>query len=432
MTGDTFHTYTYDAEGNIVSVDGAAQYVYDAFSMRAKTTSENGTVMHYAYNPSGQRVSTWGVNGNLVTANYYANGHPIAYYSSTDGYLHFEHQDWEGTERMRTNHTGSVEGSYASLPFGDAFNASGTDTDPYHFAGLDHDADSDTEHADFRQYSSAQGRWLSPDPSSGSYDFGNPQSLDCYVYVLNNPLSLTDPKGLGGCQKNADDGAPVGSPDDCENPRDIFSGGELQGTMSLQQLAELQGLFPPPPTVMFGTTESVTVNGDAPDAPVGNTGNLGMIPYIPLQTMTLPARAPSDAQIIRGALKQKRLHACSQTLFGNANALTAANAPGIQYLSPSQMSAYLGGYLGDADAAGANNPAKNTVYFNSSVFKGNLPSIYYQSNYLHEAGNIISFNLYGNETARGNRFVGPNEYPVDPDSGASFERCIFGQRMQIP
>ena len=96
------------------------------------------------------------------------------------------------------------------------------------------------------------------------------------------------------------------------------------------------------------------------------------------------------------------------------------------------MSAQLGGYLGAGNAAGANNPATNTVFFNSSVFTGNLPSIYYQSNYLHEAGNIISFRLFGNETARGNMFVGPNEYPIDPDSGASYERCIFGQRMQIP
>jgi hypothetical protein len=146
----------------------------------------------------------------------------------------------------------------------------------------------------------------------------------------------------------------------------------------------------------------------------------------------MQAVAPSNKRIIANALNQKNLHTCSQTLFGNANALTAANAPSIQYLTPSQMSAQLGGYLGAGDAAGTNNPSANIVYFNSSVFTGNLPSIYYVSNYLHETGNIISFRRFGNETARGNRFVGPNEYPVDPDSGASFERCIFGQRMQIP
>jgi len=196
VLNDGFHSYNYDAEGNIVSVDGTAQYVYDAFNQLVKVTSANGTVQRFAYNLGGQRVSTWDVSGNLVTAKYYVNGNPIAYYSNTDGYLHFEHQDWLGTERVRTCSSGSIEGSYASLPFGDAFTVNGKDTDPYHFAGLDHDADSYTEHAEFRQYSSAQGRWLSPDPSGGSYDMGNPQSLNRYVYVLNNPLSMTDPQGL--------------------------------------------------------------------------------------------------------------------------------------------------------------------------------------------------------------------------------------------
>jgi len=34
---------------------------------------------------------------------------------------------------------------------------------PYHYATLDHDAETGTEHAGARQYSSTQGRWLSPD-----------------------------------------------------------------------------------------------------------------------------------------------------------------------------------------------------------------------------------------------------------------------------
>src|SRR2546426_6005133 len=46
----------------------------------------------------------------------------------------------------------------------------------------------------FRMYSSGQGRWLSPDPLGG--DISNPQSLNRYAYVLNNPASFTDPLGL--------------------------------------------------------------------------------------------------------------------------------------------------------------------------------------------------------------------------------------------
>ena len=40
------------------------------------------------------------------------------------------------------------------------------------------------------------GRWMSPDPYSGSYDLANPQSFNRYTYVTNNPLSFTDPSGL--------------------------------------------------------------------------------------------------------------------------------------------------------------------------------------------------------------------------------------------
>jgi hypothetical protein len=39
------------------------------------------------------------------------------------------------------------------------------------------------------------GRWMSPDPYDGSYRAGNPQSLNRYAYVLNNPLGFVDPTG---------------------------------------------------------------------------------------------------------------------------------------------------------------------------------------------------------------------------------------------
>ncbi len=123
----------------------------------------------------------------------------MAYYTTaSDGgaALHFEHQDWLGTERMRTAYNGSVEGSYASLPYGDGQTTSGTDTDANHVAMLDFDSESDTDHAQYRQYSPTEGRWLRPDPYSGSYHFRNPQSLNRYVYSMNSPLSKIDPSGL--------------------------------------------------------------------------------------------------------------------------------------------------------------------------------------------------------------------------------------------
>jgi RHS repeat-associated protein len=204
VTWDGIHSYTYDAEGNVVGVDGntgvqgAAQYVFDAFNHRVETVSESGTVLRYAYNLNGLRASTWNANGSLQTANYYADGLPVAYWSAADGNLHYIHQDWLGTVRMRTTQAGGVDGTYFSYPFGDGFAVSGNDSDPQHYALLDHDADSWTEHAQNRQYNSTPGRWMSPDPYSGSYDLSNPQSLNRYAYVMNNPLSSTDPNGLDG------------------------------------------------------------------------------------------------------------------------------------------------------------------------------------------------------------------------------------------
>jgi RHS repeat-associated protein len=201
MTNDTFHSYTYDAGGNITKVDGGstATYVYDVFNDRIHVQTGSAT-NEYIYDYAGRRVSTW-----LSPSNYgsegriYWDGEQVAY-RSTDGTTYFDHQDTLGTERMRTNYAGSAGSSYVSLPWGDGYtttvNASGADQDNEHFAGLERDAESDTEHAQFRNYASAQGRWLAPDPYTGSYDLTNPQSMNRYAYALNNPSSMLDPSGL--------------------------------------------------------------------------------------------------------------------------------------------------------------------------------------------------------------------------------------------
>jgi RHS repeat-associated protein len=128
-----------------------------------------------------------------------------------------EHQNYLGTERMRTMPTGpynssspnyAVEATYADQPFGDnkLTIPTGADTDANHYAFLDTDKETATDHADFRQYSNAQGRWMAPDPYDGSYDPINPQSLNRYVYAMNSPLSLLDPSGLDNYAYNGTTG----------------------------------------------------------------------------------------------------------------------------------------------------------------------------------------------------------------------------------
>jgi len=64
-----------------------------------------------------------------------------------------------------------------------------TNAEPAHFAQLDSDSESTTSHAQYRQYSPLTGRWMRPDPYSGSYDFNNPQSLNRYFYLPTSPSS---------------------------------------------------------------------------------------------------------------------------------------------------------------------------------------------------------------------------------------------------
>ncbi len=207
LVNDGFHGYTYDPDGSVVAVDGGstAKYMYSALNQRVQSAA-GSAVTEYVYNAFDKRVSTW--NGSThaqLSGEYYMGIKSVAYYASAS--THFQHQDWLGTERLRTSSSGGVEGTFASLPFGDAQTTmSGSDTDAYHFAGIDYDAESNTDHAQFRQYSSTQGRFLTPDPSDDSYDINNPQSLNRYAYVVDNPLSLVDPYGLdaeGDAEANA-------------------------------------------------------------------------------------------------------------------------------------------------------------------------------------------------------------------------------------
>lgn len=199
VINDGVHSYSYDAENNLTNIDNGATaaYTYDAQSQRIGISTASGLEL-YDYDLSSRRSTEWNSNvANIISAQYYAGASRVAYWTSSDGNIHFEHQDWLGTERARTSENGSVEGTYSSLPFGDNLQASGSDTNSGHFAMLDQDVSASfgLSHATFREYSSTSGRWMSPDSYIGSYHFKNPQSLNRYSYVHNRPLSHVDPSG---------------------------------------------------------------------------------------------------------------------------------------------------------------------------------------------------------------------------------------------
>jgi len=200
LLNDGVHTYQYDAENNLVSIDNGstATYAYDALNRRVKAATSN-SIDRYSLDLAGRRSITWqdGSNATVKLAQYYGDKGPVAFWASADNHAHFEHGDWLGTERTRTDRNGNVEMTSASLPFGERVGGSGADLSPNHFALLDQDLapSAGLSHAGLREYSSIQGRWFSTDPDDRSYDRSSPQSMNRYVYALNNPLVYTDPNG---------------------------------------------------------------------------------------------------------------------------------------------------------------------------------------------------------------------------------------------
>jgi len=100
-----------------------------------------------------------------------------------------------------------VKARYDYLPYGEEIASSiggrsgvsgygGADSTRQKYTLYERDKESGLDFAQARYYSSAQGRFTSPDESFADQDQWDPQSWGLYVYTGNNPLMFTDPNGL--------------------------------------------------------------------------------------------------------------------------------------------------------------------------------------------------------------------------------------------
>ena len=76
------------------------------------------------------------------------------------------------------------------------------------FTGQERDGESGSDNFGARYFGSSMGRFLSPDPS-GIFlgNLGDPQQLNLYAYVRNNPINNIDPDGLDCTFLNSASGA---------------------------------------------------------------------------------------------------------------------------------------------------------------------------------------------------------------------------------
>jgi RHS repeat-associated protein len=195
MTNDGNHSYTYDAENRIIQVDSGstANYVYNENGLRARKSTGSGYTEYY-YGADGSVQNDY--NGTWLAQYVYAGGKLIAEYANNT--THFIHSDHLGSTRLATAINKSVSDNMDYLPYGlQIAGASGT---THKFTGKERDSESGLDMFGARYYGSSLGRFMTPDwaakPTAVPYaHYGNPQSLNLYSYVQNNPTTTGDPDG---------------------------------------------------------------------------------------------------------------------------------------------------------------------------------------------------------------------------------------------
>ena len=255
MTGDGIHTFTYDAENRLIAVTGGgvnSTYSYDALGRRVEKTGDvnecgyDGTI-YYLYDLSDRAVVRYPDSGtNNCHDEVYAGGRHLATYAQG---LTFSHSDWLGTERVRHGVGSTFSETCASLPFGDNLKCNTTGDpglafSPLHFTGKEHDAESGLDDFGARYYTSALGRFMIPDwdarPITVPYaQFGDPQSLNLYTLVRNDPVTEVDADGHRGGVDPGTNCSTIGACDEgSEFPESAKQPAQQQQPDQLQQVVQ--------------------------------------------------------------------------------------------------------------------------------------------------------------------------------------------------
>jgi RHS repeat-associated protein len=187
------HSFTYDAENRVVSVDGGstATYSYDHQNRRIKKTV-GSTTTHYVWE-GGQVIAEHnGSTGAMLNEYIFAGGRMIAREGS--GRIFFLY-DRLSVRATITDGQGNITGRQSHLPFGEELVATGT-TDKHRFTSYERDSETGTDYAVNRQYALSVGRFTRPDPDMKSYILSTPESLNRYPYAQNDAVNRIDHSGL--------------------------------------------------------------------------------------------------------------------------------------------------------------------------------------------------------------------------------------------
>ena len=232
VTAAGSHTYTYDANGNQITRDGASQ-AWAAFNLPVQVAQPIGGTTYqsqFSYGPSHQRWKQVASYANGTETTLYVGGLLEKESTTSTGKTYWRHyvptpsgmtivvsrnsDASTSTRYLLSDHIGSSDAvldasgelvareSFAAFGArrGGDWNSSGTpdwaaiaNTSRRGYTGHEHLDNLALIHMNGRVYDPTAGRFMSVDPIIS--DPADSQTLNPYAYVGNRPLSYTDPSG---------------------------------------------------------------------------------------------------------------------------------------------------------------------------------------------------------------------------------------------
>lgn len=223
-------SYAYDAVGNMLSGDGK-NIIWSTFN-KPTVISTSNNITAFDYGPDRARYSRLDVDftnstyrrtlylggyekidvhGQVKHKHYIkgAEGIVATHTIKSDGSSETDylHRDYQGSVVAISNEAGSVKALLDFDAFGQRRTAAGAATidpiikdQPRGYTGHEHIDGSNLIHMNGRVYDPVLARFLSADPFIQAPN--NLQSYNRYSYVLNNPMSFTDPSGYFSLKKS--------------------------------------------------------------------------------------------------------------------------------------------------------------------------------------------------------------------------------------
>lgn len=189
-------TFTYNAENMPVTINharhGSTSILYDGEGRRAKKTSGNQSTYYL-----GGHFAVDTEYNNLTKTRYFIfAGNTRLAMVENDSDLYYFHKDQLGSSSVMTDGDAQFVGKVSYRPFGGDRNPSSPDTiavTNYKYTDQEHDPETGLYNYNARLYDPATGMFTTADTIVPN--FADPQSLNRYAYVRNNPLLYVDPSG---------------------------------------------------------------------------------------------------------------------------------------------------------------------------------------------------------------------------------------------